>query len=402
MATYVYRTTDYGASWQSLVTDAVTGYAHVIREDPVRRGLLFLGTEFGLYVSGDDGAQWAKFEEDFPSVAVHDLAIHPREHDLIIATHGRGIYILDDVTPLRHLTAAMLDSAVVMLPSAPSIIGLPTSLQEFPGDEAFVGENPAEAASIVYYMRRRHMFGDLQVEIYDGRDSLIATYPGGKRRGVNRVAWPMRLKAPKVPRATSLVAQPMSFVGPLVSEGTYTVRLRRGDDTHETTVTLVPDPRATSTVEDRRLQDRTAMRLYNLLGDLTYVVESTASLRDQARQRADSLGGRGGLARRLTRFADGLEAFRAGLVSTSEAGRLSGEERLREWLVDLYGAVNGYEGRPTESQLQELERLDALVRAAETEFDRRTSRELGTLNGQLDRQGLAPLDLESKDEWAAR
>ncbi len=402
MATYVYRTTDYGASWQSLVTEAVTGYAHVIREDPVRSGLLFLGTEFGLYMSVDDGAQWAKFEEDFPAVAVHDLAIHPREHDLIIATHGRGIYILDDITPLRHLTAAMLDSAVVMLPSAPSIIGVPTNVQEFPGDDAFVGENPPEAASIVYYMRRRHMFGDLNVEIYDGRDSLIATYPGGKRRGVNRVAWPMRLKAPKVPRATSLVAQPMSFVGPLVSEGTYAVRLRRGDDTFESTVTVVPDPRVTSTVEDRRVQDRTVMLLYRMLGDLTYVVESTASLRDQARERADSLGGRGGLARRLTRFADGLETFRAGLVSTSPAGRLSGEERLREWLVDLYGAVNGYEGRPTESQLQELERLDRLVQAAEAEFERLTSRDVAELNQQLGRQRLPLLELETKEAWAAR
>ncbi|NIN49322.1 MAG: hypothetical protein GTN62_04310 [Gemmatimonadales bacterium] len=399
MKTYVYRTADYGETWQSLVTEDLDGYAHVIREDPENADLLFLGTEFGLFVSLDAGQQWARFGGGIPKVAVRDLAIHPREHDLIIATHGRGIYILDDLTPLRHLTRGMVDSAVVLLPSRPAAMVIPASVQAFPGDGEWVGENPPEAASVVYYLKRRHMFGDLRVEIYDTSGSLVATHPGGKRRGINRVGWPMRLKGPKVPPATSLVSSPGSFMGPRVPEGTYAVKLVKGRDTYETTVTLVPDPRATSSEEDRALQDRTVMRLYEMLGRLTYVVDGLIGLRDQAKEHAEVLGRRNRLARRLTSYADKLEAFRATLVSTSEAGRLSGEQCLREKLVELYGAVNGYEGAPTQSQLERAEILATDLGNAEREFATLTGRELESLNNQLERQRREPLKLMSKEEW---
>jgi hypothetical protein len=104
MKTHVYRTTDYGKTWQSLAGPDVRGYAHVIKEDLVNRELLFLGTELGLFVSVDAGKQWAQFTGKVPNVAVRDVAIHPRESDLILATHGRGVYIVDDITPLRKLT----------------------------------------------------------------------------------------------------------------------------------------------------------------------------------------------------------------------------------------------------------------------------------------------------------
>jgi hypothetical protein len=276
---------------------------------------------------------------------------------------------------------------------------LPAGVQDFPGDDEFVGPNPEEAASIVYSLKRRHMFGDLLVEVYDSDGNLMSTHPGGKRRGLNRVAWPMRLKSPKVPPATSLVAQMGAFVGPRVPEGTYRVRLVKGNDTYESTISLVVDPRSASTPEDRALQDRSAMRLYHMLSDMTYDIESAISLRDQARERADSLGGRGGLARRLTRFADQLEEFRVGLVSTTEAGMFSGEERLRERLVDLYGAVNGYEGRPTGSQLNRMEVLAAELTEARTRFAELIEEDLDDLNGRLTREKMKPLVLLSREEW---
>src|ERR1041385_684734 len=110
MRPYAFKSTDFGKSWSPIVArdGPVRGYAHVVKEDLVSRDLLFLGTELGLWVSLDGGKQWAHYKGgDLPSVAVRDLAIHPRDDDLVIATHGRGIWIIDDITPLRALTPAI-------------------------------------------------------------------------------------------------------------------------------------------------------------------------------------------------------------------------------------------------------------------------------------------------------
>ena len=146
MKTHVYRTKDYGKTWTSLSTPELNGYAHVVREDLVNPKLLFVGTEFGLFISIDGGAHWAQFKGDLPNVAVRDIAIQPRESDLILATHGRGVYILDDLTPLRALTPEMLSKDLVMLPSRPSVLELPAGEQRADGDSAFMGRTLPEAA----------------------------------------------------------------------------------------------------------------------------------------------------------------------------------------------------------------------------------------------------------------
>jgi len=402
MQPHVYRTTDLGASWTSLVTEELEGYAHVVKEDLENQELLFVGTEFGLFLSLDGGRQWARFSGNLPRVAVRDLAIHPREQDLIIATHGRGIYILDDLTPLRALTAAVLEQEIALLPSRPSVMLIPAALQGFGGDDEFVGRNPEEAASIVYYLKRRHMFGDFRLEIYDAAGHLMATQPAGRRRGLNRVAWPMRLKPPRIPPATSLVAQPGAMAGPRVPEGTYRVKVVKGNDTLETSVTLVPDPRAPYSAEDRAAQDRAVMRLYVMVQRLTYVVDGAIELRDRARDLADSLGARDALARRLTRYAGQLEAFRSALVSTSEAGRMAGEEKLRERLVALYGAVNGFEGRPTTSQLEAADIRAQELEATNAQFQRLVGAELSAVNTELERRRLRPFEPLSQEEWEKR
>ncbi|GBD32643.1 hypothetical protein HRbin33_01616 [bacterium HR33] len=402
MRTYVYRTTDYGATWESLAGDSLEGYAHVIREDPVNPQLLFLGTELGLFVSLDGGASWVRFRSGFPKVAVRDLAIHPREHDLIIATHGRGIYILDDITPLRALSAGVLARDAVVLPSRPAVMVAPAALQAFSGDDEFVGANPEEAAMVAYYLKRRPLFGELKLLVYDSAGNLVSSVPGTRRRGVNRVAWPMRLRPPKVPRATSLVAQAGAFWGPRVPEGKYRVKLVAGSDSLDAEVLLEPDPRVAYSAEDRAVQDRAALRLYDLVQRLAYVVDAVVELRDSVRARSSADGVSGGLRRRLSGLADRLEGFRSELVSTSEAGRMAGEEKLRERLVSLYGAVNGYEGRPTASQLEQVEVLAAEVEAAERRLAQLAGSELQALNRELRGRGLGVLRLLAREEWERR
>lgn len=405
MKPHLFKTTDYGLTWASLVTSEIEGYAWVIEQDPLNPNLLFLGTEFGLYVSLDGGAGWARFKGNLPKVAVHDLAIHPREHDLVIATHGRGIYILDDLTPLRALSAELMEKEVAILPSRPGEQTVLASVGEwFRGDQEYVGRNPPEAAPIVYWLKKRHLFGDLKVEIYDHHGKLISTLPGSKRVGINRVDWPMRMKPPKFPPSTQLT---FAFFGPRLPEGSYPIKLIKGKETIASEVVLVADPRNPHSAEERKLKSETELLLYRRLADLAYLVESTIALRDGARARAEQLGKGDRLAKRLTAFADAAEKERVALVATSEGGLLSGEEQLKEKLGDLYGAVNRYEGRPTASQLERQQILLEELAAAEKRFAQAVSGELPKLNADLQKKKLPPVTVldraawEKKDEPAA-
>src|SRR3989454_9046658 len=170
MKPYAYKTTDYGKTWTALPVQGsgVRGYAHVIKEDTVDRNLLFLGTEVGLWISVDGGQHWAQYKgSNFPAVAVRDLVVHPRESDLVLATHGRGIWIIDDISPLRALTPEMLASPVAFLPGRPTAQRLQAGGGWSNGDAMYVGPNPPTDAVITYYQRRRHIFGDMKLEVYD-------------------------------------------------------------------------------------------------------------------------------------------------------------------------------------------------------------------------------------------
>src|SRR5262249_5877905 len=161
--------------------------------------------EFGLWCSLDSGAHWAQIHAGIPDVPVRDLTIQQREGDLVIATHGRGIYILDDLTPLRSLTPDVLAKDAALLPSRPSVLVIPNSEQRFDGDTDYSGENLSEGATITYYLKKRHLIGDLRVEVMDAKGNVLQRIDGTKRRGVNRVRWAARLKGPKMPAAANLV-----------------------------------------------------------------------------------------------------------------------------------------------------------------------------------------------------
>ncbi len=398
MKTYIYKTTDDGKTWTSLSTPELKGYAHVVREDLVNPNLLFVGTESGLFVSIDGGAHWAQFTGRLPNVAVRDVVIHPRESDLILATHGRGIFIVDDLTPLRALTPEILSKDAAFLPSRPATLTLPAGEQRFDGNAEFVGPSLPEAAPIVYYQRKRHVFGDLRLEIYDPQGKLVTTIQGDKRRGLNRVQWPERAKPPKVPPAAGLVENEFAFLGPQVQEGAYTVKMIKGKETYSTTIKLVPDPRSKSTPDDRALQHKTVVQLYDMLGQLTYIVDASVDLRDQARQRAASASD-GQTKAQLQKLVDNLEEFRSTLVSVKEGGMITGEKKLRENLGELYGGVNSYSGRPTQSQIESTGVLGKQLDDAAAKFQSLTSTQVPSLNSQLQNSKVAPLVVMSQEDW---
>jgi hypothetical protein len=271
----------------------------------------------------------------------------------------------------------------------------------FADDSQFDGQNPPEAATITYYLKKRHLVGDLRLEIYDGDGKLVSTLPGGKRRGINRVSWPMRSPAPKVPKAADLVYG--GLFGPRVPAGTYTVKMIKGKETYESKVSLAGDPRSKVTAEDRQLQRETVVQLYAAVERMTLTVESIADARDQARARADKLPRDDALRKRLEAFAEQMEGQRGALVSTRESeGGISGDEKLREELVTLYGNVNFYEGRPTESQVNRMGVLRADLEAAYRKFEAAADKELAAINPQLAKRKLEPITKLSQEEWTKR
>jgi len=389
---YAYRSSDYGKTWSALVAPdgPVRGYAHVIKQDLANPDLLFLGTELGLWVSLDGGKQWAHYKGgDLPAVAVRDLAIHPRDHDLVIATHGRGIWIVDDITPLRALTPATLASNAVFLKAQPIVQGVPAQGGWANGDAAFVGPNPPGDAVITYYQKKRHIFGDLTIEVLDQTGRQVGTVPSSKRRGLNRVTWAMRLPPPKVPSAAS-VAFGAAF-GPRLLPGTYTVKMSKDKDTYTTSLVLVPDPRAKHTPAERQAQFDLAMKLYHLLGNMTFAVERMNGVRLALDDRAGRLPVGDALATRLGAASGAVDELRRKIVATKEGGMITGEERLRENLADLYGNVVFYEGRPSATQVERADAIEHELADVVAAFDGWAAAELGGLNAALGTKQLEPI-----------
>jgi len=397
MNIYVYKTTDFGESWLSIATEAIKGYVHVIREDLVKPNLLFLGTEFGLFLTIDGGEQWAQFTGQFPNVPVWDVAIHPRENDVILATHGRGIYIIDDITLLRNITPEIAASNVHLFEVQPTLIKTYGGDLHYAGSGEFVGSNPSEVAKVIYFMKTRHLFGDLKVEIYDPEGKLIKTLPGGKRRGINIVKWPMRLKAPKVPRAPTLAGA--ALYGPMVPEGTYTAKLIKGKESYTTQIKVMFDPDCPHSAEDRALQQETVWKLYRLQERLAYIAQAVTEARDQARANAEKLKPGDRFGKELNAFADRLDKLHKTLVATKKVAGITGERQLREKVVELYGSVNDYNGRPTESQLSRANVLANEIDKKNAEFESIIGKELNSINKKLEGKKLEPIKITTQEEW---
>jgi photosystem II stability/assembly factor-like uncharacterized protein len=394
MAPYVFRTTDYGKTWTALVTpqDAkgVRGYAHVIKEDVVKPDLLFLGTEFGLWVSIDGGKNWAQFKANhFPAVAVRDLAIHPRDNDLVLATHGRGIWIVDDITPLRALTPDLLTQDAAFVSARPVQQRIEGSGGWANGDAVFVGDNPPDAAVITYYQRERHLFGRLKLEVLDASGRVIDELPASKRPGLNRVTWAMRAKPPRVPPAAQIAFA--GTRGPRLVPGVYTVQLTKAGKVSETKLTVGLDRRAKFSEADRKAQFDAAMKVHALFGDESAVMDRILSLRKALAQSVAALPEGDALRKSITDFDGKVDRVRKKIVATTEGGAITGEERLREHTDQLYGAILSYEGKPGDYAIAYIDTLKRELADVTKEFEQLLAQELPPLNESLKAKGQQPI-----------
>ena len=251
---YILKSTDYGKTWTSISSNLpANGSVQVIREHPRTPSLLFAGTEFGAFYSSNGGKSWSKLPNNLPTVAVHDIVIHPRENDLVIGTHGRGIYILDDITPLEKIAEASAAGPAYLFPAKP--VTLYNENGSFPGgrgaaaegERTFAAPNPPYGSMLTYYIRDSIPRGQqVSLAIYDSTGKKVRDLTASAKQGMHRLTWDLRLAAPySAPRGTPAFRQPR---GSFVLPGRYTARLSVGgrsgapSTTRETSIEVRPDP----------------------------------------------------------------------------------------------------------------------------------------------------------------
>jgi photosystem II stability/assembly factor-like uncharacterized protein len=252
-ANYVFKSTDEGQTWTSIEGDLPKNRSlHTIREDPKNQNLLYLGSEFGLFLSFDSGKQWTELKNNMPRMAFYDLLVHPRDNDLVLATHSRGLWILDNVHALQELSADVRAKAAHVFTIEEAEQVRLSNPKAHAGDMVFRGENPPNGAIIDYWLKEANP-SSISLTIHDAAGVEIAKVEPAKAQGVNRVVW--NLRHPGLPAQTyrymgSDRGRPLP--GPLVLPGTYSVRLSVGNVLSERTFRVVDDRRLTVSPEARR------------------------------------------------------------------------------------------------------------------------------------------------------
>jgi len=404
MAPYIYKTTDYGKTWHALVSPkadlGLHGYVHVIKEDTVKPDLLYAGTEFGLWISNDGGAHWAQFKgADFPAVAVRDLAIQDRDASLVLATHGRGIWVIDDITPLRALDAKTMDSEATFLAVKPIQQRISAFGGWANGDAVYTGPNPKAGADIAYYQKARHLYGKLKIDVLDAKGDIIDTLPASVRRGINHVYWSMRVKPPRVPPAAQVAFN--STQGPRVPPGTYTVRMTKGDKTFTSKVDVGLDHRATYSAADRQAQYDAALRVRDLFGEMSDLVAKINGVRAQINADEGKLKDNEGARKQLAAVNDKADVIRKKIVATKEGGAITGEERLREHTDNLYGAIMSYDGKPADYQLARIDALKRELDEVAADFAKFQQADLPKANDVLKGAKMEPIAVPAGDNSTA-
>ena len=251
---YVFKTTDYGAHWQLIVSGiprSTVSYARVIREDPRRPDLLYLGTEGGLFISVNGGSSWLSFNTNLPRVPVSWITVQEDFDDLVLSTFGRGFWILDDLTPLQQLTPAVLDSAEYLFDPRPAYVFAPRPMRDAIdmgiswAPASNMGSIPPDGTPLSYYLRATEA-GPVRLTILDAKNAVVGTIDGPAKAGINRVWWSFERDGVAAPADSTPAAMFRWHTSRVVAPGTYTVRLSAGGHERFARLVLVADPGAPS------------------------------------------------------------------------------------------------------------------------------------------------------------
>jgi len=409
-APYLYKTNDYGAIWTRIVAGIPEDeFTRVIREDPNRRGLLYAGTEAGVYVSFDDGAQWQSFRLNLPVVPIHDLVV--KEQDLVVATHGRAFWILDDLTPLYTMTPAAVSEPAHLFAPRPAIryrtlrgfegsagpgktyqpVGTTTytfrQITRPNGEKGQklldAGQNPPDGAVIYYHLHEKPA-GDVTLTFLDVDGKEIKTYrskpddeqaaqaekkkntrgaaeekPAPKEAGLNRFVWNMRY--PDARNVENAIYRSSGVTGPLAPPGTYQVRLTVGDASSIQSFEIRKDPRVTASDADLRAQFTLALQIRDKLSETNDAIMQIRALRAQAdgwekqAEKQSAVGSRQSaensvLIEAAKQLKEALSGVEEELVQTrwkSSRDALTAPSKLNVKLGTLLGVVTGADSAPT-------------------------------------------------------
>jgi len=362
---YVYITNNYGESWKSISNNLpVGGTVNVIREHPRNPDLLFVGTERGAYVSFDRGGQWVQLKNNLPMVPVDDILIHPRDNDLIFGTHGRSIWILDDITPLEQLNNKVLDSDAYLFDIRPAMMFNYYSHKGNTGHKAFVASNPPFGAIISYYLRWK-ITGLVKITVMDKAGEVIRELSGTKEAGINRIAWDLRYTPPVPPEAGEEVRFRRGPVGPFVLPGEYVVKLTVGEQEMTKNVRVEGDPRIVVSEADRRAQQEAVFTLNRLYASGYKANMVSNNIKTQLNNLKESLKKLPQIPEAVTSAVDSLDKqvdkILGNLVGSPELRRRGISPILSE-ISRLSSGINRYTGAPTPYQAERIRLLPGHMR----------------------------------------
>ena len=405
---FAYKTTDYGATWRAITTGIPTSmlsYVHWIEEDPVRQGLLYLGTENAIYVSFDDGDHWQPLQTNLPHAPVYGIVVQEHFNDLVIGTYGRGFWILDDITPLQQLTPEVLASAVHLFSPRAAYRFREITTPSAPWDDTAFGEDAPYGASINYYLQAASADA-VTITILDEQGAVVRTLTGPQASGLNRLYWDLRYEATtEVRLRTSPLYAPHIQVGPegwrplptrpgsggagrlsiLAPPGTYTVQLSVGGRQLTQTLEVRKDPHSAGTEADIQAQ---MTMLFDLRRDLNAgadIVNQIELVRSQIANLIQVVEDEA-----ITEAGDELEEKLMAVEGILVELRLTGPDGQR-WAAKLltkmiYLADRGVASAdfpPTDQQLEVQQLLEEQLATAQSQLDELLDRDLAAFNELL-------------------
>lgn len=305
---FIYKTKDYGKSWKAItngIPRSMLSYAHCVREDPVRQGLLYVGTENGLYVSFDDGEKWEPLQSNLPPAPVYWLVVQEHFNDLVIGTYGRGFWIFDDLTPVQQMNQTVRDSSAHLFPPRPTYRFRASTVPVNMQDDPSAGQNPPYGAAINYYLKSAPA-GDVRIRIEDSKGQLVRTLTGTKNTGLNRVTWNLEgEQTTEVRMRTSPAYAPEIRVGAdgtrnapgaprmsiLMPPGTYAVKLSVAGREMSQPLVIKKDPNSGGTEADISSQMTMLLDLRKDLDRGSRMVNQIEFIRSQIYQLTAKLEG---------------------------------------------------------------------------------------------------------------